>query len=52
MDNASVTWTDSILPFVNVQEISSPSKSQHKNGVKAGVEIPAEYIFCGNEKAI
>ena len=34
MHNASVAWTDSILPFVNVQEISSPSKSQHKSCVK------------------
>ena len=30
-DNVSLTWTDSILLFVNVQEISFSSKSQGKS---------------------
>ena len=30
-DNASLTWTGSLLLFVNVQEISFSSKSQHKS---------------------
>ena len=30
-DNASLTWTGSILQFVNVQEISFSSKSQRKS---------------------
>ena len=30
-NNASLTWTDSILLFFNVQETSFPSKSQHKS---------------------
>ena len=30
-DNASLTWTGSILLFVNIQEISFSSSSQHKS---------------------
>ena len=30
-DNASLTWTSYILLFVNIQETSFSSKSQHKN---------------------
>ena len=30
-DNASLTWTGSVLLFVNVQEISFSSKSQHRS---------------------
>ena len=53
-DNASLTWTGSILLFVNVQEFSSSSKYSIKVSVKGkiinlevgyGFEIPAEYIF-------
>ena len=55
--NASLTWTGSILLFVNVQEISFSSKSYHKRnrlnlGVRYGLKNPAEYLFHGNEKAI
>ena len=59
-DNASLTWTCSILLFVNVQKISSlPNhcirvcvKGKRINcGVGYGLEIPAEYIFYGNKKA-
>ena len=60
-DYASLTWTGSILLSVNVQEISFSSKSQIRVCVKRkrinrevgyGLEIPAEYIFYGNDKAI
>ena len=60
-DNAYLTWAGSILLFVNVQEISFSSKSQHKicdkrkrinRGAAYGLEILDEYLFNGNEKAI
>ena len=60
-DKASLACTGSILPFVNVQEVSFSSKLQHKRCVKGkrinrgtgyGLEIPDEYIFYDNEKAI
>ena len=60
-DKASLAWPGSILPFVNVQEVSFSSKLQHKRCVKGkrinrgtgyGLEIPDEYIFYDNEKAI
>ena len=56
-----MTWAGSILLFVNVQEISFSSKSQHKicdkrkrinRGAAYGLEILDEYLFNGNEKAI
>ena len=57
-----MTWAGSILLFVNIQEISFSSKLQHtkvsfkgkgtNHGVEYGLDIPAEYIYYGNEKAI
>ena len=56
-----MTWTGSILLFVNVQGISFSSKLQRKVCVKGkrinrkvgyGLETPAEYKFCGIEKTI
>ena len=55
---ASLTWKASILLFVDVQETSLSSKSQHKKGkrinreVGYGLEIPAEYVIYGNKKGI
>ena len=56
-DNVFLTWTGSILLFVNVQKISFSSKSHHKRsrpnlGVGYGLKNPAECLFHGNEKAI
>ena len=60
-DNAYLTWTKSILLFVNVQEIFYPPNDSIRvrvkgkiiiRGVGYGLEIPAEYTFYGNEKAI
>ena len=60
-DNASLAMADSILLFVNVQEISFSSKSQHKSMCqrrknyswsRCGLEIPDKYIFYGNEETI
>ena len=60
-DNASLTKTDSILLFVNAQEIFSfPNHSMRvcvkgkriRCGVGYGLQIPAEYIFYGDEKVI
>ena len=57
--NASLTRTGFILLFVNVQKITffSPNHSirvcvkgkRINRGVGYGLEIPAEYIFYGNE---
>ena len=60
-NNASLTWTCSILLFVMFKKF--PSLPNHSigvcikgksisRGVAYGLEIPAEYIFYGNEKAI
>ena len=60
-DNASLTWTGFILLLVNLEEIFFSSKSQHRSmcyqnkynrGIGYGLEIPVEYIFYDNEKAI
>ena len=60
-DNASLTWTGSILLFVNIKKFLSPPNHSIRVCVKGkkinravgcGLEIPAEYIFYGNEKAI
>ena len=59
-DDASLTWTGSILLFIHVQEISFSSKSQlksmclRKKIINRGywLEIPAEYIFYGNDEVI
>ena len=60
-DNASFAWTGSILPFVNVQNIYFSSKHfirlcvkgiKINRGARYGLELPAEYIFYGNEKTI
>ena len=42
-DNASLTWTGSILLFANVQEISFYSKSQYKRVCVKGKKIIVEF---------
>ena len=42
-DNASLTWTGSILLFVNVQEISFYSKSQYIRVCVKGKKIIVEF---------
>ena len=52
-DNASLAWTASILPFVNVQKfLSLPNHSirvcvteiKINRGARYGLELPAEHI--------
>ena len=60
-NNVSLTWSGSTLLFVNIQKyLSLPNHSirlcvkgeRINRGVGYGQEIPAEYIFYDNEKAI
>ena len=60
-DNAFLTWTGSILLFLMFKKfLSLPNHSirvcvkgrRINRRVGYGLEIPAEYIFYGNEKAI
>ena len=56
-DNDSLAWTGSILLLVNVQNPNHSIRvcvkgKRNNHGVGYGLEIPAEYTFYINEKAI